>query len=234
MQDGFDLSVIVFLVLAAFVAWRLYSVLGTKTERDPDRTPNRFRPVMPSKAEPIALPPESAPAAVDTTKAEPDPARWRGITEADTPLAQSLDALVEAEPGFDARPFVSGARAAYESIVLAFAAGDRPTLKDLLSRDVFESFVTAIADREKKGETVETTFVGLDKAEIKDVQIRGKSAQITMHFLSKLITATRNDKGTVIEGATDKVVDVNDVWTFAREIGSRDPAWKLIATEAAQ
>ena len=118
--------------------------------------------------------------------------------------------------------------------MLAFAAGDRPTLKDLLSRDVFESFVTAIADREKKGETVETTFVGLDKAEIKDVQIRGKSAQITMHFLSKLITATRNDKGTVIEGATDKVVDVNDVWTFAREIGSRDPAWKLVATEAAQ
>ncbi len=234
MQDGFDLSVIVFLVLAAFVAWRLYSVLGTRTERDPDRTPNRFRPVMPSKSEPAALPAEANPIADDASKAEPDPARWRGIAEAESPLAKSLDALLVAEPDFDARHFVSGARAAYESIVLAFAAGDRPTLKDLLSRDVFEGFVTAIADREKKGETVETTFVGLDKAEIKDVQIRGKSAQITMHFLSKLITATRNDKGDVIEGATDKVVDVNDVWTFAREIGSRDPAWKLVATEAAQ
>jgi len=104
----------------------------------------------------------------------------------------------------------------------------------LLSRDVFESFTGAIADRESKGETVETTFVGLDKVEIKDAQIRGKSIQITVKFLSKLITATRDAKGEIIEGATDKVIDVNDVWTFARDIGSRDPAWKLIATEAAQ
>lgn len=232
MQDGFDLSVIVFLVLAAFVGWRLYSVLGTRTERDGEPSPSRFRPVAPAK-------PAEIPAANDTiiegeTKPVHDPARWRGIAEADSPLAQSLDLIVEAEPGFDARHFLSGGRAAYEAIVLAFAAGDRSTLKDLLSRDVFESFTGAIAERESKGETVETTFVGLDKVEIKDAQIKGKTVQITVKFLSKLITATRNAKGDIIEGATDKVIDVTDVWTFAREVGSRDPAWKLIATEAAQ
>lgn len=232
MQDGFDLSVIVFLVLAAFVGWRLYSVLGTRTERDGEPSPSRFRPVAPAK-------PAEIPAANDTiiegeTKPVHDPARWRGIAEADSPLAQSLDRIVEAEPGFDARHFLSGGRAAYEAIVLAFAAGDRSTLKDLLSRDVFESFTGAIAERESKGETVETTFVGLDKVEIKDAQIKGKTVQITVKFLSKLITATRNAKGDIIEGATDKVIDVTDVWTFAREVGSRDPAWKLIATEAAQ
>ena len=232
MQDGFDLSVIVFLVLAAFVGWRLYSVLGTRTERDGEPSPSRFRPVAPAK-------PAEIPAANDTiiegeTKPVHDPARWRGIAEADSPLAQSLDRIVEAEPGFDARHFLSGGRAAYEAIVLAFAAGDRSTLKDLLSRDVFESFTGAIAEREGKGETVETTFVGLDKVEIKDAQIKGKTVQITVKFLSKLITATRNAKGDIIEGATDKVIDVTDVWTFAREVGSRDPAWKLIATEAAQ
>ena len=64
--------------------------------------------------------------------------------------------------------------------------------------------------------------------------MKGKTVQITVKFLSKLITATRNAKGDIIEGATDKVIDVTDVWTFARELGSRDPAWKLIATEAAQ
>lgn len=232
MQDGFDLSVIVFLVLAAFVGWRLYSVLGTRTERDGEPSPSRFRPVAPAK-------PAEIPAANDTiiegeTKPVHDPARWRGIAEADSPLAQSLDRIVEAEPGFDARHFLSGGRAAYEAIVLAFAAGDRSTLKDLLSRDVFESFTGAIAERESKGETVETTFVGLDKVAIKDAQIKGKTVQITVKFLSKLITATRNAKGDIIEGATDKVIDVTDVWTFAREVGSRDPAWKLIATEAAQ
>jgi len=115
---------------------------------------------------------------------------------------------------------------------VAFAAGDRNTLRDLLSRDVFESFVAAIAEREKRGETVETTFVGIEKADIKQVQLRGKTAQITVQFLSKLITATRDAAGTVTDGVVDKVVDVTDIWTFARELGSRDPVWKLIATEA--
>jgi len=232
MQDGFDLSVIVFLVLAAFVGWRLYSVLGTRTERDGEPSPSRFRPVAPAK--PAEISPANDTIIEGETKPVHDPARWRGIAEADSPLAQSLDRIVEAEPGFDARHFLSGGRAAYEAIVLAFAAGDRSTLKDLLSRDVFESFTGAIAERESKGETVETTFVGLDKVEIKDAQIKGKTVQITVKFLSKLITATRNAKGDIIEGATDKVIDVTDVWTFAREVGSRDPAWKLIATEAAQ
>ncbi len=232
MQDGFDLSVIVFLVLAAFVGWRLYSVLGTRTERDGEPTVSRFRPV--SAAKPVDTTPDDEKLIEGEVKPAADPARWRGIAEPETPLAEALDRVVEAEPSFDARHFILGGRAAYEAIVLAFAAGDRSTLKDLLSRDVFESFTGAIADRESKGETVETTFVGLDKVEIKDAQIRGKSIQITVKFLSKLITATRDAKGEIIEGATDKVIDVNDVWTFARDVGSRDPAWKLIATEAAQ
>ena len=232
MQDGFDLSVIVFLVLAAFVGWRLYSVLGTRTERDGESSASRFRPVAP--AQPAELPTANETIIEGEAKPIHDPARWRGIAEPDSPLAQALDRVFEAEPGFDPRHFLSGGRAAYEAIVLAFAAGDRATLKDLLSRDVFESFTNAIAEREGKGETVETTFVGLDKAEIKDAQIKGKTLQITVKFLSKLITATRNAKGEIIDGAIDKVIDVTDVWTFAREVDSRDPAWKLIATEAAQ
>lgn len=232
MQDGFDLSVIVFLLLAAFVGWRLYSVLGTRTERDGEPTVSRFRPV--AAAKPVDLPLDDEKLIEGELKPTADPARWRGIAEPESPLAEALDRVVEVEPNFDARHFLSGGRAAYEAIVLAFASGDRSTLKELLSRDVFESFTSAIADRESKGETVETTFVGLDKVEIKDAQIRGKSIQITVKFLSKLITATRNAKGEIIEGATDKVIDVNDVWTFARDVGSRDPAWKLIATEAAQ
>ena len=232
MQDGFDLSVIVFLVLAAFVGWRLYSVLGTRTERDGESSASRFRSVAP--AQPAELPTANETIIEGEAKPIHDPARWRGIAEPDSPLAQALDRVFEAEPGFDPRHFLSGGRAAYEAIVLAFAAGDRATLKDLLSRDVFESFTNAIAEREGKGETVETTFVGLDKAEIKEAQIKGKTLQITVKFLSKLITATRNAKGEIIDGAIDKVIDVTDVWTFAREVDSRDPAWKLIATEAAQ
>ena len=206
--------------------------MGTRTERDGESSASRFRPVAP--AQPAELPTTNETIIEGEAKPIHDPARWRGIAEPDSPLAQALDRVFEAEPGFDPRHFLSGGRAAYEAIVLAFAAGDRATLKDLLSRDVFESFTNAIAEREGKGETVETTFVGLDKAEIKEAQIKGKTLQITVKFLSKLITATRNAKGEIIDGAIDKVIDVTDVWTFAREVDSRDPAWKLIATEAAQ
>jgi predicted lipid-binding transport protein (Tim44 family) len=229
MQDGFDLSIVVFLLLAVFVGWRLYSVLGTRPERDQQGpSPSVFNRQQPAVAA------EKPVETVDVTPVELDPARWKGIADPESPLASALDALQAADKGFDVRHFISGARGAYEAIVMAFASGDRTTLRDLLSRDVFESFVMAIADREKRGETVETTFVGIDKAEIRQVQLRGNSAQITVNFVSKLITATRDAAGAIKEGATDKVVDVTDIWTFAREVNSRDPAWKLIATEAAQ
>jgi len=98
---------------------------------------------------------------------------------------------------------------------------------------VFENFSHAIAEREKRGETVENTFVSLDKAILQDAQLKGRSAQMTVRFESQLITVTRDVNGKVVEGAADKVVTVNDVWTFARELGSRDPVWRLIATETA-
>lgn len=231
MQDGFDLSIIVFLLLAVFVGWRLYSVLGTRTGRDDQgiapNLSNVTKLIVPT------APRDAAPEPVIDDAPAADPARWKGIAELGTPLADSLDALVAADRSFDARQFITGARGAYEAIVIAFASGDRNTLRELLSRDVFESFVAAIADREKRGETIETTFVGIEKAELHHVQLRGNAAQITVQFLSKLITATRDAAGVITDGAADKVVDVTDIWTFARELTSRDPVWKLIATEAA-
>jgi len=149
-------------------------------------------------------------------------------------VARGLDEVARLEPGFDAKAFIGGAKVAYEMIVTAFAQGDRKTLKNLLSRDVFEGFDRAIAERERRGEKAETTFVSIDKAEITGVEVRNRVAQITVHFLSKLITATRDAAGKVVDGSPDTVVDVTDVWTFARALGVRDPNWQLVATEAGQ
>lgn len=237
MQESFDFSIIVFVALAVFVGWRLYSVLGTRPDRDPGAppAPSRFAPrdVTPPPAPPqqparneqvIDVEPIVAPVASD---------RWKGVAEPDTPLAKGLDAVAGIEPDFDAKFFLNGSKAAYEAIVMAFATGDRSTLKDLLSRDVFENFSNAIAEREKRGETVENTFVSLDKAILQDVQVKVRSGQLTVRFESQLITVTRDANAKVVDGAADKVVTVNDVWTFARELGSRDPVWRLIATETA-
>ncbi|MHB2168309.1 Tim44/TimA family putative adaptor protein [Alsobacter sp. R-9] len=233
MQDGFDLTTIIFLALAVFVIWRLRSVLGQRTghQGPPDTMMRRPEPKAPAPANDanvVRLPGR----ANESTPVADDPDRWKGIAEVGTPLAAGLDAIARADGGFDAKGFEEGAKSAYEMIVTAFAQGDRRTLKDLLSKDVFDGFVGAISEREKRGERVETTFVSIDKAEFVDVQLKGKQAQVTMRFLSKLITSTYDRENAVVDGAPDKVVDVTDVWTFAREVGTRDPNWKLVATEA--
>src|SRR5581483_9338666 len=112
-------------------------------------------------------------------------------------------------------------------VVTAFAEGDRRTLKNLLSREVFEGFDAAVSERETKGEKMETRFVSIDNADILQAEQRGKSAQITVRFISKLISVTRDKEDKVIDGSPDKVTDVTDVWTFARDVSSRDPNWKL-------
>jgi len=160
--------------------------------------------------------------------------RWKGVAEPGTPIAQGLDAIVAEDPTFDLKHFLAGARAAYEMIVTAYAEGDRRSLKNLLSRDVYEGFDAAIREREAKGETAESRFVSIDKSDITAADLKGRTVQITVRFVSQLVSLTRDRNGAVIDGSPDKVTDVTDVWTFARDLSSRDPNWKLVATEAGQ
>ena len=160
--------------------------------------------------------------------------RWKGVAEPGSTLAAGLDAIAGADASFDAKHFLTGARAAYEMIVSAYAEGDRRTLKNLLGREVYDGFESAISEREKRGETVENRFVSIDEAEITGAELRARAAQLTVRFQSKLVSATRDKNGNVVDGNAEKVTDVTDVWTFARDASSRDPNWKLVATEAGQ
>ena len=138
------------------------------------------------------------------------------------------------DPTFDPKHFLTGARAAYEMIVTAYAQGDRRSLKNLLAKEVYDGFEAAINERETKGEKAETRFVSIDKSDIIGADVKSKTAQVTVRFVSQLVSVTRDRDGNVIDGNPDKVTDVTDVWTFARDLGSRDPNWKLVATEAGQ
>jgi len=233
---GFDLYTIIFLALAVFIFLRLRSVLGQRTGRErPPYDPYQARDAArPASEKVVQLPSRTA----EAPQRPPEPVepveRWKGIAEAGTSAASGLDAISREDKSFDPQHFITGARAAYEMIVTAYAEGDRRTLKNLLSREVYEGFEAAIGEREKRGETVESKFVSIDKADIVGAEVRGRSAQVTVRFLSKLISATHDRSGSVIDGSDDKVTDVTDVWTFARDAGSRDPNWKLVGTEAAQ
>jgi predicted lipid-binding transport protein (Tim44 family) len=243
MQNSFDMTTIVFALLAAFVVWKLRSVLGTRNgaEKPPSnpfasRAPggsgarradadsgdsgNRVIP-LPGAAEP--------PVAIAPSKDD----RWKPNAEPGTKAWAGLDAIAAADPAFAIKPFVEGAKSAYEMIVTAFADGNREVLRNLLSPEVFESFAAALAEREKRGEKVTTTFVSIDRVMIDDAVLNGRTAEIKIHFTAQMITATRDQAGAVIDGSPDKVAQIDDIWTFARDTRSRDPNWKLAATESA-
>jgi len=236
MRDVFDIYTIIFLALAVFIFLRLRNVLGQRTGRErPPYDPYSARDAVrtPTNDKVVTLPTRNSEVPQPAEAAAPRD-RWKGIAESGSPVAVGLDAIVAADRAFDPAHFLTGARAAYEMIVTAFAEGDRRNLKNLLSRDVYEGFETAIGEREKRGETAETRFVSIDQAEIVGAEMRGKTAQVTLRFVSKLVSVTRDRNGAVIEGNADGVTDVTDVWTFARDASSRDPNWKLVATEAGQ
>jgi predicted lipid-binding transport protein (Tim44 family) len=228
---------IIFLALAVFIFLRLRNVLGQRTgnERPPaDRVArnvvqgaqdNKVVPIPGAVIDQVPL----APAA----DVAPATDRWKGVAESGTPLAQGLDAVVALDSSFEPKHFISGARSAYEMIVLAFANGDRRALKDLLSTEVYESFESAIKDREKHEQKTETRFVSIDKAELVNAEARDRAAQLTVRFVSQMISVTRDKTGTIVDGNPDKVTDITDVWTFARDVTSRDPNWKLVGTGSA-
>jgi predicted lipid-binding transport protein (Tim44 family) len=232
-----DIYTIIFLALAVFIFLRLRSVLGQRTgsERPPyDRAaPNVVQRtqdnnnVVPMPGAVI----DQAPLAPSADVAPAD--RWKDVAEPGTPLAAGLDAIAAHDSSFDPRHFLSGARSAYEMIVLAFANGDRRSLKDLLSGEVYDSFEAVIKDREKHEQKTETRFVSIDKAELVSAEARDRAAQLTVRFVSQMISVTRDKTGAIVDGNPDKVADITDVWTFARDTSSRDPNWKLVGTGSA-
>ncbi len=232
-----DIYTIIFLALAVFIFLRLRNVLGQRTgsERPPyDRAARDMANGAAGNNNVVPLPGtviDHAPP-VAPTETGPAPDRWKGVTEPGSALAQGLDAVVAADSSFDPQHFLSGAKGAYEMIVLAFAGGDRRTLKDLLSKEVYEGFDGAIREREQREQKVETRFVGIDKAELVNAEVRDRAAQLTVRFVSQMVTVTRDKAGAAVEGSPEKVTDVTDIWTFARDISSRDPNWKLVGTES--
>lgn len=226
-----DITTVVFALVAIFVAWKLRSVLGT---RGPERPPldrrlgGGFTP--PQRGEVIDLKP--APASPRAETPPPPPAdRWKGFAASGSPIAAGFDAVAAADSSFAPDSFLSGARTAYEMIVGAFAAGDLSTLRRLLAPDVLANFDKAIRARLAAEQTMTTTLVSIDAADVVEARLAGSIASIAVRFAAKLASVTRDKAGAVVEGAPNDVVDHLDVWTFTRDIASRDPNWLLAATQ---
>jgi predicted lipid-binding transport protein (Tim44 family) len=218
--------ILVFLALAILASLVLRRALGERTER---QRPPAVDPVRKGPGDKVLLLPRRANGPIE--KSAPAD-RYAGIPMPGSPAAKGLDAIMAADNKFDARHFIDGARAAYEMTVMAYAEGDRQALKNLLAPEIYEGFEAVIREREARGETAETRFVSIDATDITAAELRGKKAQITLRFVSQLVSVTRDRNGNVIDGSADNVPSVTDVWTFTRDVTAHDLNWKLVATEA--
>lgn len=238
MDDFLDLPTLIAIVVAVFVLFRLRSVLGTRTgnERPPvDRS--RSTPAEKKAAnEDTVVPLRPRPAAPaqpdldDERRARKLEAEIEQAAAGNAELAAGLKAVAEADPTFTPKSFLEGAKQAYEMIVIAFAEGDRQTLRNLLDKEVFDGFQRAIAEREAADQKVDFTFVGLPRIAIVDAEYDKKNVAVTVDFHAEVVSATRDKDGNLVEGNADQVQTIADEWTFARNPKSRDPNWKVVTT----
>jgi len=212
-------------LVTGFIAFRLYAVLGRRTGHERSHE-DQLR--LPDGASPNPTP---KPAAVkDNVVTLPErTAQPVGIGNAGVQPRALLDIKL-ADRSFDTERFLTGARAAYEMIVTAFARGEREALRPLLSDEVFETFDREIRAREAKKERVDFTFLSLKSARITDAEVKGQTADITVTFQSEVMLAGYDPSGTLIEGDAKAPHQVIEVWTFARDIRSSDPNWTLVST----
>lgn len=200
------LELIIFAVLAGVVLYQLYAVLGRRVGRQPeDAPPATVAPPTPAQVAPRDLGEEAA----------------VGLT--------GLAALRARDPSFDIARFLDGARQAYALVVRAFGEGDRDTLRNLLSSQVMDSFETAIAAREAEGRSEVIEFTHQPRADLEKTEVEGDLAKLTVRFLAEFRSRSKGPEG---EAVDDK--RTAELWTFQRNLKSRDPNWTLIHVDAAE
>ncbi|MBB4658235.1 Tim44/TimA family putative adaptor protein [Parvularcula dongshanensis] len=208
-----DPSVIFFFALAAFLSYRLFTVLGTKGGHEPEENERpRVVPTAEARTEAAEAEPETE---------EPRPSK---------PLPAWAQVIREDDPRFDPAAFQAGAKAAYEMIVTAFARGDLSEVADYLDPSVRKAFEVAIDGRTQAKQTLDVTFVGIERADVVDAHRQSAHIEVTVDFASDQIRVTRDAGGEVIDGDPARIDAVRDRWTFARPLRSKDPNWTLVAT----
>jgi predicted lipid-binding transport protein (Tim44 family) len=223
MSEGFAyIDILFFAMVAAFIALRLRSVLGRRTGHERRRT-GGFGTARPNgAADNVVALPERSP-----SQAEAE-ASFGGLSDAG--LKSGLTQVRLADHRFDLQQFLGGARAAFEMIIEAYAAGDKSTLRPLLADDVYAGFERAIEQREAAGQSFETQLTAVPAAEVVGAEMRGSVARITVRFKSEQINLLRDAEGKVLEGDPRTAEEVIDIWTFERNTTSPDPNWTLVET----
>ena len=211
--------VVLLAMVAAFLALRLYSVLGKRGGHEQS---------LPRAAEERVV--SAAPAR--TVENVPD-VRGATVRPFDSGAEAGLRAIAAAEPGFDVTRFIDGSQAAYRMILEAFWRGDENALAELVVPDVRAAFVEAIEARRDAGHVLDNRLVTIERATIVSASVNGRQAQIAVRFDADIAAVTRDTDGNLVAGSMSDAVQTHDVWTFTRTLKSADPNWMLADTDEA-
>jgi predicted lipid-binding transport protein (Tim44 family) len=220
-SGGFPIDIILFGMIAAFLVLRLKGILGKRTgyERPPQPIQPREAPAAPASA-------QSAPPAQVATGAK------KMVPEPVSALGQTLARMQSIDGKFSPGSFLDGAEKAFEIIVRAFATGDRAALRPLLGDETWKAFDLAIAEREKAGQTHVTDIKAIHAVTVEAAELKGNVASVTVRIVSDQVNMTSTQSGQVISG-TDAVTEINDLWTFERDLTQVNPIWRLVAARSA-
>jgi predicted lipid-binding transport protein (Tim44 family) len=214
------LTVIVILALVAlFIGLRLYSVLG-------ERTGHEQQPI---------LKPADPDARVGPQVSQPSPPPAAPVESGDMAFLPTagpgVRAILAADPTFDVAKFLEGAQAAYRLILESFWKGDLESIRTHIDDHVHETFAAAVEQRQKDGLKLDNRLVNIDQAVISEASAERGLAIVTVRFEADIAAVTRNAEGEVVAGSLSDAVQTRDLWTFRRDISSRDPNWVLIETD---
>lgn len=224
MGGDFPIDLVLFGLVAAFLVFRLVSILGKRTGFEQPAKP--ARPDGMQAAQPI----RPMPGVIDAV-AEP-PAPTRKLPDVASPLGQTLAAMTGIDRNFTSQRFLDGAEAAFHIIVQAFASGERTKLHPLLTAETYAAFESAITAREADGHTQLTEIRSIENATIHNAELSGTLASITVRFVSDQVNLTTGADGKPMAG-TDAVTEITDIWSFERDLAQSDPAWRLAAARSA-
>ena len=202
MSEAFQyLDILILAVIAALVLLRLRSVLGRRTGHEKTDT-SRFAYEEPQKNQEEEI-----------VKIQP-----------------AANQKPKGDGWFDQKDFLNGASNAYELIVTNFETGNKEGLKPFLSESVLNSFEEVIEQRKANDEKVEFNFIGIESSEIVHKDLKSNPMEVTVRFISEMITCIKNSKDEVISGSLNQVQKITDIWTFAKKKNSKNPNWLLVAT----
>lgn len=224
MGDGF-LDLILFAMIAAFLVFRLRSVLGRRTGHErPPPEPHTMGPGEPAAPDNVV----SLPGRKDQSEQD----EVAAALASDDPLVAGVAQIQSADSTFNPDEFCEGAKSAFEMIVQAFAAGDLKVLRSLLNDEVYDNFSAAVRQREAADEELDTTVIGIKSSDLIEARVEGRMAFVTVKFQSEQVNVTRNKDGDVVDGDPNRITNITDIWTFARNTRARDPNWTLVETRS--